>query len=88
MQNKDFRAVLAAGVLGLSLFLGSHSGVMAGSGEVEGEPGDMSVEEAVDNFKEDAGALGDKASEVGSDIADEAEDAYDSAKESVEEATE
>ena len=49
---------------------------------------DFSLEEAGDNFVEDAGKVGDKASEVGSDIAEGAEDAYDSAAEAVKEATE
>jgi hypothetical protein len=48
----------------------------------------MSVDEAADNFVEDSKKVGDKAEEVGSDIAEEAEDAYDSAKESVQDATE
>lgn len=49
---------------------------------------DFTLEEAGDNFVEDAGKVGDKASEVGSDIAEGAEDAYDSAAEAVKEATE
>ena len=49
---------------------------------------DFSFEEATDNFVEDAGKVGDKASEVGGDIAEGAEDAYDSAAETVKEATE
>jgi hypothetical protein len=49
---------------------------------------DFSLDEAADNFVEDAGKVGDKAAEVGSDITEGAEDAYDSAKEAVQEATE
>ena len=48
----------------------------------------MSVEEATDNFVEDAGKVGDKAKEIGSDIAEGAEDAYDASKEAVQNATE
>lgn len=48
----------------------------------------FSLEEAGDNFVEDAEKVGGKASEVGSDIAEGAEDAYDSAAETVKEATE
>lgn len=48
----------------------------------------MSVDEAADNFVEDSKKVGDKAEEVGSDIAEEAEDAYDSTKEAVEDAAE
>lgn len=48
----------------------------------------MSVDEAADNFVEDSKKVGDKAEEVGSDIAEGAEDAYDSAKEAVEDAAE
>jgi len=48
----------------------------------------FTLEKAGDNFVEDAGKVGDKASEIGSDIAEGAEDAYDSAAEAVKEATE
>ena len=49
---------------------------------------DMSVGEATDNLIEDAEKVGDKAEEVGSDIAEGVEDAFDSDEESEQEATE
>ena len=49
---------------------------------------DMSVGEATDHLVEDAEKVGDKAEEVGSDIAEGVEDAFDSDKESNQEATE
>jgi hypothetical protein len=49
---------------------------------------DMSVGEASDNMVKDAEKVGEKAKEIGSDVADGAEDAYDSSKKAVQEATE
>jgi hypothetical protein len=48
----------------------------------------MSIGEATDNMVEDAGKVGEKAKEIGSDTAEGAEDAYDSTKEALQEATE
>ena len=48
----------------------------------------FSLDEATDNFVDDAGKVGDKAEEVGDDIADEAEDTYDSTKKVIQDATE
>ena len=48
----------------------------------------FSLDEAADNFVEDAGKVGDKAEEVGDDIAEGAEDVYDSTKKAVQDATE
>ena len=49
---------------------------------------DMSVGEASDNMVKDSEKVGEKAKEIGSDVADGAEDAYDSSKKAVQEATE
>ena len=49
---------------------------------------DMTIGEAADNFVEDAGKVGEKAEEVGSDIVEGAEDAYESTKKAVQDATE
>ncbi len=78
-------------VLGL-LVAGSLS-LAAGAEEAKSpESGDsgqsMSLDEAADNFVEDAKKVGDKAEEVGGDIAEGAEEAYDSAKKAVQDATE
>ena len=48
----------------------------------------FSLDEAADNFVVDAGKVGDKAEEVGDDIAEGAEDAYDSTKKVIQDATE
>jgi len=56
--------------------------------EVSESDQNMSLDEAADNFVEDAGKVGDKAEEIGDDIAEGAEDAYDSAAETVKDATE
>ncbi len=85
---KDFTLLSRMSAFAVALFLGFSVAVApASAGDVTGEPGDMSVEEALDNMGEDAGKVGDKAEEIGSDIADEAEKAYDGAKEEVEESS-
>jgi len=48
----------------------------------------FSLDEAADNFVEDAGKVGDKAEEVGDDAAEGAEDLYESTKKAVQDATE
>ena len=60
----------------------------AKTSETDTSDPDFTLEQAGDNFVEDAGKVGDKASEIGSDIAEGAEDAYDSAADAVKEATE
>jgi hypothetical protein len=49
---------------------------------------DMSIGEASDNMVKDAEKVGEKAKEIGSDVADGAEDAYDSTEKAMREATE
>jgi len=77
----------------LGIFLATGTGLAAVAEEAKTTATDESdenftLEQATDNFVEDAGKVGDKASEIGSDIAEGAEDAYDSAAETVKEATE
>ena len=48
----------------------------------------FSLDEAADNFVDDAGKVGDKAEEVGDDLAEGAEDAYDSTKKVIQDSTE
>lgn len=78
-------------ILGLFLAAGvSVAAVAEEAKSTEASESDqyMTLDEAADNFVEDSKKVGDKAVEVGGDIADGAEDAYDSAKEAVEGATE
>ncbi len=77
----------------LGLFLAGSMAFAAAADEAKPDAGaqsdqDMSVGEATDNLVEDAEKVGDKAEEVGSDIAEGVEDAFDSDKESNQEATE
>ena len=48
----------------------------------------FTIDKAADNFVDDAGKVGDKAEEVGNDIAEGAEDLYDSTKKAVQDAAE
>jgi len=76
--------------LGLALATGLAFAANAGSEEATFKEGDqnMTVDQATDNMVDDAKKVGDKAEEVGDDIADEAVKAYDSTKDAVEKATE
>ena len=77
-------------LLGLIVAAGLAVTANAGNDDATYQEGDqnMTVEQATDNFVDDSKKVGDKAEEVGEDIADEAEKAYDSTKDAVEEATE
>ena len=77
--------------LGLVLAAGLSFAASAGNEEpteVDPSEQDMSVDEATDNLVEDAGKVGDKAIEIGEDIAEGTEDAYDATKEAVQDASE
>ncbi|HMB77865.1 MAG TPA: hypothetical protein VKN76_15815 [Kiloniellaceae bacterium] len=77
-------------LLALAMTAGLAIAANAASEEATYQEGDqnMTVDEAADNFVDDSKKVGDKAEEVGDDIADEAEKAYDSTKDAVEKATE
>ena len=81
------RSVLLGFVLAAGLAFGAAA-EEAKTSETDKSDPNFTLEQAGDNFVEDAGKVGDKASEIGSDIAEGAEDAYDSAAEAVKEATE
>jgi len=77
-------------LLGLAMAAGLAFAANAGSEEATYQQGDqnMTVEQATDNLVDDSKKVGNKAEEVGDNIADEAEKAYDSTKDAVEKATE
>ena len=85
------RARIFAVVLGLSLAGGmalAAAAEEAKSDQASQSDEDMSVGEATDNLVEDAERVGNKAEEIGSDIAEGVEDAFESDKKSEEDAAE
>ena len=76
----------------LGFLLAGSMAFSAAAGEANSDEAsqseDMSVGEAADNMVEDAERVGDKAQEIGSDIAEDVEDAFESDEKPEQEATE